>query len=93
MTSTTHSKITYVWLLLVAMTVLSWGLGEGFLTDADTESHWSGLALMLIAFFKVRLVILHFMEISTAIVPLRLIFEAWVILACAGVLLLYFKPF
>ncbi len=80
-----RSKATVIWLILLAATGLSLAL-----TDAE-GSHLATMAVIVIAFFKVRLVGLHFMELSTAILPLRIVFEAWVVVICAVVLSLYWS--
>ena len=46
-------------------------------------------SVLVIAFIKVRFVGLEFMELRQAPLPLRLIFELWLILACATLLILY----
>ena len=45
--------------------------------------------LLVLAFFKVRLVIMHFMEVATAPLVLRLIFEAWLLIVCCVLLGIY----
>ena len=44
---------------------------------------------MVLAFFKVRLVILYFMEIRTAPIPIRLAFEGWVAVVCVAIIAIY----
>lgn len=46
-------------------------------------------AALLIAFVKVRLIGLEFMELRAAPFLLRLIFELWTVVACTGMLALY----
>ncbi|NIB38826.1 prokaryotic cytochrome C oxidase subunit IV family protein [Pseudomaricurvus alkylphenolicus] len=84
-----HTPITYVWLLLAVLTGLSWGLADGIAPDPQAAFQWVTVALMLLAFFKVHLVIMHFMEVGTAPIPLRAIFEVWVVVVCTAILLLY----
>lgn len=88
-----HTPVTYVWLILAVLTALSWVLADGIAPDPNAAHQWVTVALMILAFFKVRLVIMHFMEIATAPIPLRLVFEAWVVVVCAGILGLYFGVF
>jgi len=66
-----------VWLVLVTATLVSWSLRA------------IGLAVLAVAFVKVRLVGLYFMELRTAPVPLRLAFEAWVVVVGAVLAGLY----
>jgi caa(3)-type oxidase subunit IV len=70
---------TGVWLMLLAATVLTAALG----LEQAGASHAVGLALLAIAFVKVRFVGLYFMELRTAPLPLRAVFEGYV----AGVFL------
>ena len=55
-----RSRITLVWFLLVAATALSWELGHGAGFD---DVHYASVAIIIVAFIKVRFVILDFMEI------------------------------
>jgi len=73
-----------VWAILVAATALIWVLGGD-----QASGHFATTALIIVAFFKIRLVILYFMQIRDAVWPLRLIMEAWVIGVCATILTLY----
>ena len=61
-------RLSAVWAVLVAATLASWLLGGGH-----------GAAVVAIAVWKVRLVGLYFMELRTAPVPLRVVFEGWVV--------------
>jgi hypothetical protein len=79
-------KITAIWLLLILATVLSWETVHGF-SAADLRIAAS--AAIIVAFIKVRFVMLHFMEIDSAPLPLRFFCEAWIVLVCAGILGLY----
>ncbi|MFF3570095.1 cytochrome C oxidase subunit IV family protein [Nocardia jiangxiensis] len=60
-----------VWLLLVAATALSWALGT------ETGGAVTSLAVIVVAFAKVRLVGLHFMELRDAPIGLRAAFEVY----------------
>lgn len=69
-----RDRQTNVWMVLVAATVLTAVVG--------LEQHGGtaavGLLLLAIAFVKIRLVALHFMEIREAPLPLRLLVEGYV---------------
>jgi hypothetical protein len=73
---TASRRITLVWILLLALTFGSFTIGieqgSGFAAQA-------ALIIIGIALFKVRLIGLHFMDLRTAIVPLRMMFEGYVI--------------
>lgn len=78
---------TLIWLLLMAATILTtWGL-----TKDAFAAKLATISIMLIAAFKVRLVLLHFMELRHAPVPLRLLFEAWVLVATAAIVGIYLR--
>ncbi len=70
-----RARSTYVWLALVAVTVVSWAVG------ADHEVG-SGVAVVVLALalIKVRFVGLDFMELRDAPLLLRGIFEAYCII-------------
>jgi hypothetical protein len=76
------------WLVLSLATLISWWL------DASMEGVWVGTAVLLVAFFKARMVLMVFMEVREATPALRWICEAWVATACAAVIATYwFAPF
>lgn len=74
-----------VWLLLVAATLLSYmSWAEGALAPNRT-----GSVVIVIAFLKARLIGIRFMELHEAALPLRLAFEAWAVLVCAVLLVMF----
>lgn len=81
-----HSRITLVWAVLVTATFGSWWLGTG--SDSGDETA-AGLTVLALAFVKVRLVGLYFMELRDAPLPLRVMFEGWVLVVCGVVAGLY----
>jgi hypothetical protein len=88
MGSLIRSYITLVWFLLVAATALSWEMGYG--VGFDNVRHAS-VAIIVVAFIKVRFVILDFMEIRNAPLFMRLIGEVWVFVVCSTLILLYLR--
>ncbi len=70
-----RARSTYVWLALVVVTLVSWGVG------ADHEIG-SGIAVFVLALavIKVRFVGLDFMELRNAPLLLRGTFEAYCVL-------------
>jgi len=84
-----RSRITIVWLLLLAATLLSWELGHGF---ALSSPQLIRAAVISVAFIKVRYVILDFMEIRNAPLAMRLVAELWVLLVAATLIALYLRP-
>lgn len=80
------TRITYVWLLLVVITCISWGLADGYQAVDITEGRLVSSLLIVLAFFKARLVIMHFMEIAAAPLALRAVFELWCVFVCFAIL-------
>jgi heme/copper-type cytochrome/quinol oxidase subunit 4 len=81
------NSITIVWGFLFLGTVTSWLLApkENYLDPLIP-----GLIIILIAFVKVRLILLYFMELRIAPQPWRGLFEVWMATACAIVVFFYF---
>ena len=78
-----------VWVVLTLATILSWWLGTDHGFSGENAAQYNSIALMVIAFFKVRLVIMHFMEIHNAPLVLRGAMEVWVFGVCATLIGLY----
>ncbi len=70
---------------MVAATLVSWGFGHGRGLDPQA----AGIAVIIIAFVKIRYVILDFMELRTAPLGMRMAAEAWCIVVCSALVLLY----
>jgi hypothetical protein len=75
-----------VWLLLVVLTFCSWET-----TVIAGGRRIAAITVLLLAFFKVRLIGLEFMELRTAPLPLRVAFEIWLIGTCTVLLALYWQ--
>jgi hypothetical protein len=85
-------RITFVWLLLLAATAVSWGLGRdrdpgGGIPYHDTRDF--GVVILVLAFFKIRLVLLDFLELRRAPLAMRYAGEAWVFALAAVILAIY----
>jgi hypothetical protein len=79
MTTTTllRTPATGIWIALILATILSWVLG----TEHGISNHtFASVAILLIAFTKVRLVGLYFMELRDAPTVLRALFEAYCVI-------------
>lgn len=74
------TRTTLIWALLMAATLLSWHLGHGM---GQSTAAAAGPAILVIAFIKVRFVVLDFMEIRAAPRWLRLALQAWLVACCA----------
>lgn len=80
MTSLLRTPATAVWLVLVTATAVSWALGS----QHGTHDHeLASVIILLIAFIKVRLVGMYFMELREAPNVLRGLFEAYCLIVCA----------
>ena len=74
-----------VCLLLMAATVLTtWVLSKDIVA-----AKIGTVSIVLVAAIKVRLVLLHFMELRDAPQPLRLVFEGWVWIVAVALIALY----
>ncbi len=71
------------WIVLSFATLLSCSL------DASFSGNGVGTAILVVAFFKARLVLMVFMEVSSAAPALRWTCEAWVLIACTAVVATY----
>ena len=80
-------RITLIWFLLIAATALSWEFGHGL--GFGDRYHYATVAVIVIAFIKVRYVFLDFMELRAAPLPLRLMLEAWAIGVGGAIIFLY----
>ena len=79
MPSVLTEKISIVWLFLAALTGLSWLLADGYEPTDPQAFTYVAVGLFALAFFKVRLVIMYFMEVLDAPWALRGLFEVWVV--------------
>ena len=75
-----------VWAVLVAATIVSWAVGGGHGAGGHEAAT---VAVLAVAFVKVHLVGLYFMELRSAPVPLRLLFEGWVVVTGSVLIGLY----
>jgi heme/copper-type cytochrome/quinol oxidase subunit 4 len=81
-----RDRVTAVWALLVAATLLSFWLGTDHgLSSAEART----VIILVVAFVKVRFVGLYFMELRTAPVALRALFEGWCLVVCLGLIGFY----
>lgn len=73
-----RNNASIAWLVLTALTVISWALGteHGFGSNHVAAS----LVIIVVAIFKVRIVGLYFMELKEAPIALRGVFEAYCVL-------------
>jgi hypothetical protein len=86
------TRATLVWLLVASLTLVSWFVGSHHHSVLNSIAP-GAVILLFVAFFKIRLVILYFMEIKHAPLFLRLACEAWVIITCLCIFGFYYKLF
>ena len=78
---------TFIWILLIAVTCLSWKITDGFEVFGDRRIVAS--AILIIAFVKTRFVLFDFMELKHAPTIGRLFGEFWWAGNCILLLALY----
>jgi len=83
MTTTTDRAVLGVWTLLITATVVSVALSDNAMSRTGT------IAILSIAFAKVYLVGLYFMELRDAPRPLRYVVAAWCIATWAALTGIY----
>jgi heme/copper-type cytochrome/quinol oxidase subunit 4 len=84
--SVLRERVTLVWLALITLTcVTTWGLSKDLFSPTVAV-----VGTFLIAAVKVRYVMLDFMELRQAPVPVRVAFEAWPVVVSAMILCIWF---
>lgn len=71
-----RTPASVVWLLLVAATAFSWGLGTEHGLGSEAQQ-LASVAILAVAFIKVRFIGLYFMELREAPLALRGLFEGY----------------
>jgi Prokaryotic Cytochrome C oxidase subunit IV len=88
--ATLNSRITYVWLILSGITVVSWLLGR---TSHDGHRVVSNtpitVAVLVIGAIKARLIIREFMEVRRAPTWLQRFTDIWLVVFWGAVLVIY----
>jgi len=83
---TSQRAADLAWPALVAATLGSWWLAE-----QHGAGVWTVSLVMSVAAFKVRLVLLHFMELSLAPRAWRLAFGAWTLVSAGLIVALWWS--
>ena len=86
LTGLLRSRITLIWLLLIAATITSLLLGTDNLVAAVKTA---SVLVIVVAFIKVRFVGLYFMELREAPIQLRLIFEGYCLVVCTALVVMF----
>lgn len=89
MSALLRHRVTPIWLMLILATALSWQFGHGL--GFGAHIHLASVAVIAIALLKVRYIFLDFMELRTAPLPLRLIFEGWILVVGGALVTLYWR--
>ena len=79
MTSYIRSPLTYVWLFLLIITVISWRAGSAHGANSYQANVLVTGVVLLIALIKTRFVIRNFMEVRFAPSWLQLTCDAWLL--------------
>ena len=74
-------SITCTWAILVAATIFSFCVGTGA-RAATTATGYATITVLALAFIKVWLVGIDFMELRNAPWPLKYLYTAWCIIVC-----------
>jgi hypothetical protein len=74
------TRITLVWALLLAATIVSWELGHGLGVE---DPRVAGSLILIVSMVKVRFVMLDFMEIRHAPAWMRVGAEIWTVVLAA----------
>ena len=80
---------TYVWLILSAITVISWWLAPGHSGGQAVANVPITVAVVLLGFVKGRMIIRYFMEVRTAPQWLKVTTDAWLVLLWVTILAIY----
>lgn len=67
-------RLLLVLFALLGLNIVSWLL----MISARFDARALGVAALVIAFVKVRLIVIHYMDVALAQLPVRIAFEAWV---------------
>lgn len=81
--------ITYAWLLLTAITVVSWWLAPGHGSVTTRGSTTIGVAIVALGVVKTRVIIRSFMEVGSAPRWLGWTTDAWVVVLWTAILVIY----
>lgn len=82
-------QATIVWAVLMAASIIA----TWFLSKDAFSPEVAAVGSIGIAAFKIRLVLIHFMDLKEAPLLLRTAFEAWVAVVTLAILGLYMMPF
>ena len=80
---------TFIWALLVGLTIFSWLMIETKLGLTGLETAFFSIVVILISSVKVFFIIFNFMEINQAPIWLKFILGTWLIVITSILLVIY----
>ncbi|CAN5115947.1 hypothetical protein BH09ACT8_BH09ACT8_62960 [soil metagenome] len=86
---TAANRVTYVWAILSAITLVSWWLGPGHTQGTLVAGVPITVAVLTLGLVKSRLIIRYFMDVRTAPPWLRIATDIWLIVFWGAVLGIY----
>jgi Prokaryotic Cytochrome C oxidase subunit IV len=87
--SRTARTTTYAWLVLSAVTVVSWWLAPGHTGGHAVANALITVAVALLGIVKGRIIIRYFMEVRTAPRWLKITTDAWLVMLWVTILTIY----
>jgi hypothetical protein len=78
-------KLFFILVALLGLTIISWLS----LNHLNLSTETLGSFVLILAFLKLRLIVVHFMELPKTSKALRFIFESWIVLVAGITLALY----
>ena len=89
MSAQTERRLFRVWLMLSAVTLLTWFLGSERGASSATSHAVITYSALLIAAFKVRMIVVEFMEARRASKTMQVVMDTWLLLLVAGLMAIY----
>lgn len=80
---------TFIWALLVGLTIFSWLVIETKLGLTSVETVYFSVVVILISSVKVFFIVFNFMEINQAPIWLKLVLGTWLIIITSILLVIY----
>jgi caa(3)-type oxidase subunit IV len=88
-TANATRAITYAWLVLTAITIVSWWLAPGHSGGVAVPNVAITVAVVVLGFIKGRLIIRYFMEVRAAPRWLKVATDAWLAVLWVSILAIY----
>ena len=85
-------NVTLIWFLLLGLTLASWYAADTAEIQNPDTARLIASGLLVLAYIKVRMVLMRFMEVRRALPLLRVAMEVWTLATTVLVLVLYNFP-